>query len=88
MTFTPATLTQKLDGRTVPFLDESYGSRFGACTGTPFTPGMILANGAVCGTVGVCTESSFATYQFSITGADANGHAITFDSPMLQLGKP
>ena len=83
---TPATLTQKLDGRTVGFLDESYASRFGACAGTAFTPSMILASGAVCGTVGVCTASAFATYQFSITGTDANGHAITFDSPVLQLG--
>ncbi len=83
---TPATLTQKLDGRTVSFLDESYGSRFGACPGTPFTPGMVLASGAVCATIGVCTASSFATYQFSIAGTDANGHAIAFDSPMLQLG--
>ena len=84
--FTPATLTQRLNGSTVPFLDESYESRFGACTGAAFTPGVINANGAVCGTVGVCTASSFATYQFSITGTDANGRAITFDSPVLQLG--
>ena len=84
--FTPATLTQKLNGSTVPFLDESYASRFGACTGAAFTPGLINASGAVCGTVGVCTASSFTTYQFSIAGTDANGHSITFDSPVLQLG--
>jgi hypothetical protein len=51
-----------------------------------FTPGMILANGAVCGSVGVCTSSAFGTYQFSVAGTDANGHALTFDSPLLQLG--
>ena len=84
--FTPATLTQKLDGATVGFLNESFGSRFGACSGTAFTPGVISGSGAVCATVGVCTASSFATYQFSITGSDANGHALTVDSPMLQLG--
>jgi hypothetical protein len=88
VSFTPGTLIQKLDGGTVGFLDESFSSRFGACTGTSFTPGMILANGAVCATVGVCTASSFSTYQFSIAGTDANGHAITFDSPVLQLGRP
>jgi hypothetical protein len=84
--FTPSTLTQKLNGSTVPFLDESYASRFGACTGAAFTPGVINASGAVCGTVGVCTASTFTTYQFSIAGTDANGHAISFDSPLLQLG--
>ena len=88
VTFTPGTLIQKLDGGTVGFLDESFSSRFGACTGTAFTPGMILANGAVCATVGICTASSFSTYQFSIAGTDSNGHAITFDSPVLQLGRP
>lgn len=86
VTFTPATLTQKLDGNTVSFLAESFSSRFGPCSGTAFTPGVILANGAVCGTVGVCTASSYTSYQFSIAGSDANGHALTFDSPMLQLG--
>jgi len=45
--FTPTTLTQKLDGNVVSFLTESFNSRFGACTGMAFTPGMILANGAV-----------------------------------------
>jgi len=84
--FTPTTLTQKLDGNAVSFLAESFNSRFGACSGMAFTPGIILANGAVCGVVGVCTASSFATYQFSIAGTDANGHALTFDSPVVQLG--
>src|SRR5438552_15454605 len=84
--FTPATLTQKLDGNIVSFLTESFSSRFGACSGMAFTPGMILANGAACGTIGVCTASAFATYQFSVSGTDANGHALTFDSPVLQLG--
>src|SRR5713101_591165 len=86
VTFTPSTLTQKLDGNVASLLAESFDSRFGACIGMAFTPGMILANGAVCGVVGVCTASSFATYQLSIAGTDANGHALTFDSPVLQLG--
>jgi hypothetical protein len=86
VSFTPATLTQKLDGNTVSFLAESFGSRFGACAGAAFTSGVILANGAVCGTVGVCTANAYTTYQFSITGTDANGHTITVDSPVLQLG--
>jgi hypothetical protein len=86
VTFTPTTLTQKLDGSAVSFLTESFNSRFGACSGMAFTPGMILANGAVCGSVGVCTASAFGTYQFSVAGTDANGHALTFDSPLLQLG--
>jgi hypothetical protein len=86
VTFTPSTLTQKLDGNTVSFLVESFNSRFGACNGMAFTPGVILANGAVCGVVGVCTASSFTTYQFSVAGTDANGHALTFNSPVLQLG--
>ena len=51
-----------------------------------FTPGIISANGAVCGTIGICSSSTFATYQFSIAGTDANGHALTFDSPVLRLG--
>jgi hypothetical protein len=84
--FTPATLTQKLDGNTVSFLAESFGSRFGACSGMTFTPGVILASGAVCATVGICTASSYTTYQFSIAGTDANAHTLTFDSPVLQLG--
>ena len=86
VSFTPTTLTQKLDGNAASFLAESFNSRFGACSGMAFTPGIILANGAVCGVVGVCTASSFATYQFSIAGTDANGHALTFDSPVVQLG--
>jgi hypothetical protein len=86
VTFTPAALTQKLDGNTVSFLAESFSSKFGACSGMAFTPGVILANGAVCGTVGVCTASLYTSYQFSIAGTDANGHALTFDSPTLQLG--
>ena len=79
-------LTQKLDGNTVSFLAESFGSRFGACSGAPFTPDMILGNGAVCATIGVCTSGSYGTYQFSIAGTDANGRAVTLDSPVLQLG--
>jgi hypothetical protein len=86
VSLTPSTLTQKLDGNTVSFLAESFGSRFGACSGTAFTPGVIAANGAVCGVVGVCTASAFTTYQFSVSGTDANGHALTFESPVLQLG--
>jgi hypothetical protein len=86
VSFTPITLTQKLDGNTVSFLAESFNSRFGACSGMAFTSGVILANGAVCGVAGVCTASSFTTYQFSVAGTDANGHALTFDSPVLQLG--
>src|ERR1700704_6079248 len=31
--FTPATLTQKLDGNIISFLTESFGSRFGGCSG-------------------------------------------------------
>ena len=84
--FTPATLTQKLDGSTDGALVESFPSRFGACSGAAFTPGVIAANGAVCGIVGVCTSDAHTTYQFSIAGTDANGHALTFDSPVLQLG--
>jgi len=83
---TVATMTQKLDGAAVGFLAESFDSRFGACSGTPFTPGMILAGGAACGTVGACTAGSYSTYQLSIAGTDANGHAISFDTPVLQFG--
>jgi len=83
---TVATLTQKLDGAAVGFLAESFNSRFGACSGMPFTAGMILANGAACATVGACATGSYSTYQFSLAGTDANGHSITFDSPVLQLG--
>jgi len=84
--FTVTTLTQKLDGAAAGFLAESFNSRFAACTGLSFTPGMILANGAACATVGACTTSTYSTYQFSLAGTDANGHTITFDSPLLQLG--
>jgi hypothetical protein len=86
VTFTVSTLIQKLDGNVATTLTESFNSRFGACAASSFTPGMILANGAVCASVGVCTSSSFGTYQFQITGTDANGHMLTFDSPVLQLG--
>lgn len=84
--FTPMTLTQKLDGAVSPALNETFDSRFGACSGQAFTPGTIGANGATCGVVGICTTARFGTYQFSIAGTDANGHAMTIDSPMLQLG--
>jgi hypothetical protein len=84
--FTPATLTQRLDGNTASVLTESFNSRFGACSGSAFAGGEIPANGAVCGSVGICTTSTFRTYQFQVTGTDANGHAVTFDSPLLQLG--
>jgi len=79
-------LTQKLDGAAVGFLNESFNSRFGACSGAAFTPGMILASGAACGTVGACTAGTYSTYQFSIAGTDANGHTISYDAPILQLG--
>jgi hypothetical protein len=84
--FTPAALTQRVDGSVAGFLNESFASRFGACSGGTFTPGTIPANGAVCANVGVCTSDAHSTYQFQITGTDANGHAVTIDSPMLQLG--
>ncbi len=82
---TVATLVQKLDGAASSALNESFNSRFGACSGGTFTPGTIPASGAVCGTVGICTTSTFGTYQFSIGGTDANGHAIAVDSPVLRL---
>jgi hypothetical protein len=85
VSFTPATLTQKLDGGTVAFLSESFESRFGACGGAAFTPGTIAASGAVCGVVGICTTNPYRTYQFEMTGTDANGHAIAVPSPLLQL---
>jgi hypothetical protein len=84
--FTATTLTQKLDGNPASFLAESFGSRFGPCSGMTFTPGMISSNGAVCGVIGVCTTNSYSNYQFSVAGTDANGHAFTFDSPLLQFG--
>jgi hypothetical protein len=86
VTFTPATLDQKLDGNAVGLLAESFNSRFGACSGAAFTPGVIPARGATCGIVGACTESTYSTYQFSIAGTDSNGHMLTFDSPVLRLG--
>jgi hypothetical protein len=83
--FTPSTLTQRVDGSVAGFLTESFASRFGACSGSTFT-GTIPANGSVCANVGVCTSDAHNTYQFQITGTDANGHSVTIDSPMLQLG--
>ena len=82
---TVTTLTQKLDGSAAGVLAESFNSRFGACSGSIFTPGTIAAGGAVCGTVGVCTTGAYSSYQFSIAGTDANGHAVTFDSPVLRF---
>jgi hypothetical protein len=84
--FTPSTLTQKLDGTVASFLVESFNSRFGACSGATANAGVIPGNGALCGVVGACTTSTFGNYQFEITGTDANGHALTFVSPMLQFG--
>jgi len=83
---TLSTFTQKLDGAVTSLLVESFNSRFGACVGSTFNEGVIPASGAVCGVVGVCTTSSFGTYQLQITGTDTNGHALTVDSPLLQLG--
>jgi hypothetical protein len=83
--FTPGTLTQKLDGTAADILNESFASRFGACSGSAFMPGLIAANGAVCGVVGVCTTATYATYQFDVAGADANGRSLTFSSSVLQL---
>jgi hypothetical protein len=83
--FRVSALTQKLDGTVSSDLAESFDSRFGACGDTSFTPGMILAKGAACGVAGVCTTVLYHTYQFSITGTDANGHMVTFDSPVLQF---
>jgi hypothetical protein len=84
--FTPSAFVQKLDGSVSALLAESFNSRFGACPGSPFSAGVIPANGAVCATVGVCASTAFHNYQFQITGTDANGHALTFDSPLLQFG--
>jgi hypothetical protein len=84
--FAPSTLTQKLDGTAASVLNESFASRFGACSGSAFTPGVIAANGAVCQVVGVCTTETYRTYQFEVAGTDANGHALTFSSPLLQFG--
>ena len=84
--FTANALVQKLDGNPASFLAESFNSRFGACGGGTFQPGVIPASGAVCASVGVCTASTYSSYQFQISGTDANGHTITYDSPVLQLG--
>jgi hypothetical protein len=86
VTFTPSDLIQRLDGNVASSLAESFNSRFGACTGSPFNQGVILGNGAACGSVGVCTSSTFSTYQFQLNGTDANAHSVAFLSPMLQLG--
>lgn len=86
VTFTPSSLTQKLDGNVASILVESFDSRFGACAGSTVPQGVIPGNGAVCGVVGACTPSTFSTYQFEISGTDANGHALTFISPLLQFG--
>jgi hypothetical protein len=86
VTFTPSTLIQQLDGGVSSVLAESFNSRFGACAGSPFNPGVIPANGAVCASLGVCTSGSYSNYQFQIIGTDANGHPLTFDSPLLQFG--
>jgi hypothetical protein len=86
VSFTPGTLTQKLDGAPAAALMESFGSRFGACSGAPFTPGVISANGAACGIVGVCTTSTYGNYQFEVSGTDANGRPASFSSPVLQFG--
>jgi hypothetical protein len=61
ISFTPRTLTQKLDGAAPSFLAESFASRFGACSGSQFTPGAIAANGAVCGVFGVCTTVTISS---------------------------
>jgi hypothetical protein len=82
---TVTSLTQRLDGAANSNLAESFNSRFGACAGGTFTAGTIPASGTVCGVVGVCTTASHGTYQFSITGTDANAHAVTFDSPVLRF---
>ena len=86
VSFTPSTLIQKVDGSVADFLQESFNSRFGACGQDPFTPGAIPANGAVCGAAGVCTSRSYSSYQLQISGTDANGRSMTFDSPVLQFG--
>ena len=86
VTFTVTALTQKLNGSPAGQLSETFNSRFGACSGGTFTPGAIVASGAVCGDVGVCSTDSFSTYQFQLQGTDANGHPLTIDSPVLQLG--
>jgi hypothetical protein len=86
VSFTAASFTQKVDGSTVGFLNESFNSRFGSCTGGTFSENVIPANGSVCGIVGVCTSSTYSNYQFTLSGTDANGHALTVTSPLLQFG--
>jgi hypothetical protein len=88
VSFTPGALTQKVDGSAAAFLSESFASRFGACGGVAFTPGVIAANSQVCGLVGVCSANPYRNYQFEVTGTDANGHALTVTSPLLQLRDP
>jgi len=73
VTFTPATLTQKLDGAASSLLTESFASRFGACDGGTFDPMRIPGNTAVCATVGICTTGTFSNYQFEMSGTDASG---------------
>jgi len=85
--FTPSTLTQKLDGAASSMLTESFASKFGACAGSTTTnPAVIAANGAACGTVGICTTGTYANYQLELAGTDANGHTLTVSSPVLQFG--
>ena len=84
--FTASTFTQKVDGSTVGFLNESFNSRFGACSGGTFSENVVPANGSVCGVVGVCTSNTYSNYQFELTGTDANGHSVTVTSPVLQFG--
>ena len=86
VSFTPNTLVQKLDGNVSDSLAESFSSRFASCSGGALSQGVIPANGAVCANVGICTSSGYSAYQFQITGVDANGHQVTIDSPLLQLG--
>jgi hypothetical protein len=86
VSFTPSMLIQKVDGKVADFLQESFNSRFGACAQGTFTPGTVPANGAVCGVAGVCTSDSYSNYQLQVTGTDANGRSMTFDSPVLQFG--
>ena len=85
VSFTPSRLVQKVDGNVADFLQESFNSRLGACAQGTFAPGTIPANGAVCGVAGVCTSGSYSSYQLQISGTDANGRSMTFDSPVLQF---